>query len=329
MTSSKTIHVLMLVCLVLVAGLPRLSESFPPSFHAPLQALAAVFTLASGVLYVLSHALAPGARTPVESPAETRAFEALHAPSLAFVLCDQSTLTDGAHGGALTPAVLDRICQAVQHQLNFDVAPEWGGSYRVRRGLPNASDRKPGEAVGYIVDTLPQAPGAAAYHDRTEDGQPILYFARDAFDSLTQGATSLSVGISHECLETAGDPGANRWADRTDGLEQALELCDKVEDTTYSVLGVTVSNWCLQSAFAPGAPAPWDHCRQLSSQDGRTQQGYDIVRTPGNDTSDETGNGKRLPAQRVSIRGTLSAKRRAHKAHWSSRTYRRGVRLPR
>jgi hypothetical protein len=207
--------------------------------------------------------------------------------SFAFVLCDQSTLTDDAHGGPLTSEVLVSIAAAVTAQMNDEVAEEWGCSVTFRVGAADASDVKPNEIACLIKDSLPEAPGAAAYHDRLANGAPVAYFAREDYTSHTQGTSSLSVDISHECIETIGDPGANRWADILgDGSEKALELCDQVQNTIYSVNGVSVSNFLLNSAFDPGANAPWDHMGVMKSQDDYSS-GYEIVRVVDQQASQE------------------------------------------
>jgi hypothetical protein len=75
------------------------------------------------------------------------------------------------------------------------------------------------------------------------------------------------VAISHELCEIAGDPGCNRWADRGDGTEVAVEECDPVESQSYDVgaaadpphtSGVHVSNFVLRAFWQPDAQGPYD-----------------------------------------------------------------------
>jgi hypothetical protein len=241
--------------------------------------------------------------------------------SFAFVLCDQSTLTDDAHGGPLTSEVLISIAAAVTAQMNDEVAEEWGCSVTFRVGAADASDVKPNEIACLIKDSLPEAPGAAAYHDRLANGAPVAYFAREDYNSHTQGTSSLSVDISHECIETIGDPGANRWADILgDGSEKALELCDQVQNTIYSVNGVSVSNFLLNSAFDPGASAPWDHMGVMKSQDDYSS-GYEIVRVVDQQASQEQAK----PYKLIVHCGKMRPKQKQR--HHASRTRRRGVGL--
>jgi hypothetical protein len=251
-----------------------------------------------------------------------------------FVLVNESTSTASNQGGALTPVVLQDIAVAVSWQLNGDVAAEWGGAgtYSLRVGQPNGSDVQPTEVAIWIKDALPDAPGAAGYHDRLANGASVVYIGRDGSDSLVQGANALSVTISHECCEAVGDPPANFWADRGDGNEEALELCDRVEDTSYPALnGVTVSNFLLRAAFDPGASAPFDKLGVLRDRTAMTPGGYVILRTASSDEHQQTPSGKAATARnnmhRVSIQGNIRKERISKKKNPTSRTYRRGVRL--
>ena len=237
----------------------------------------------------------------------------------AFVLCDQSTLTDAAHGGPLTSAILTQIAGAVASQMNGEVAAEWGCTVSFRIGAADGSDVQPSEIACIIKDSLPEAPGAAAYHDRLPNGTPVSYFAREDYTSHMQGALSLSVDLSHECIEIIGDPGANRWADMAGGSQDcALELCDPVQNQTYEVNGVSVSDFVTQAYFDPGASGPFDHLGKCPAQ-GDYSGGYLIVRTEDQQPSDEQA-GKRG----VRTLGTPRASQKGR--HPSSRRSRRGIR---
>ena len=91
-----------------------------------------------------------------------------------FVLLNESKVSDAAHGGHLTPAILGKIAAASTTYLNEYVAAYWGGvgKYAVRAG-GGKTDVQPGEIVCAIVDALPDAPGAVAYHDVTGKEVPV------------------------------------------------------------------------------------------------------------------------------------------------------------
>ena len=245
-----------------------------------------------------------------------------------FVLINESSTQDAARGGALTLDILQNIAVAVSWQLNGDVAAEWGGTgtYSVRVGK-DAHDLAPGEVAIWIKDSLPEAPGAAGYHDRGADGASDVYIGRDGSNSLTTGSSALSVTISHEACETVGDPPANFWADRGDGNEEALELCDRVEDQIYAAPnGVAVSDFLLRAAFDPGARGPYDKLGVLKSATGLTPGGYVILRTASTDEHQVTP-AKRQPQRpyRVFAEGKVRPEKIAKKKSFTSRTYKRGV----
>lgn len=230
-----------------------------------------------------------------------------------YVLVDESTRTDADVGGELAPSTLKVIAYALKLQLNAEFNQEWGGAYDVR--VDRKENVAPDEVCVNIQDSLPDTPGAAGYHDRLPNGAAVVYIARDGSSSLTDGSYALSVTLSHELCETAADPGANQWADTADGTtEEALEVCDRVEDTFYEAPnGVCVSNFLLRSAFDPGAAAPYDYMGILTEQDGLTPGGYALERPAG-------------PVSTVTMRGRLPKARRRFKGRPTCRTYRRGLR---
>lgn len=237
--------------------------------------------------------------------------------AVSFVLVNESTTTDLALGGELTPVVLQQIASAIELQLNTDVADEWGGVYAVRVDTSEANAHED-EIPILIKDSLPEAPGAAGYHATTPTGQPVIYVGRDGSNSLIIGGQALSVTISHECCEAAGDPGANRWADDGAGSEFALELCDAVESFYYQIAGVCVSDFVTQNFFVPGAPGPYSRTKAATAAlTTATANGgdYQIVRAV-----NESG------AQQVTAKGTIAPHRLARKRHPMSRSFRRGLR---
>lgn len=182
-----------------------------------------------------------------------------------FVLIDETNGATTLDGSALTPSILSQIASAVQLQLNRDGGTELeAGPFLVRVGA--AADVQPDEVPFPIKATI-GAPGAIADHYVNANGIPACEDAITLSDTLTGPGNSLSVAISHECLETGGDPGANQWADRGDGSEVAKERCDSVETQTYDVgaaasppstTGIHVSNFVTNRFFIPGSSGPLD-----------------------------------------------------------------------
>ena len=209
----------------------------------------------------------------------------------------------------VTQAWLDRVASSCTVQLDRDVSPSWGGSYSVRAGV--AGSIAPGEIVFAIVDVLPGAPGAIAYHDVDGNAAPVAYLALSTCSTLDD----VSIAISHELCETAGDAGCNLWADDGRGTEWARELCDAVESSSYEIDGVRVSDFVLPAFFVTNAHGPYSYTESVGGPRaalvpfGTAPGGYQIKR-------DSTG-------QTVQVNGTRHPMRAAKTAHWSSRFARR------
>ena len=240
---------------------------------------------------------------------------------ISYVIVNESTQSDPALGGELTAPVLDMIAEACAEQLNGPFTSAWGGGYAVR--ADKLSGVMPGEVVVLIEDSL-SVPGAEGYHDRSDVGAATVFISRVGSTSLTVGVDALSVVISHELLEASADPGANRWADRGNGVEEAIECSDRVQDCWYAAgNSVSVSDFLLPSAFDPGAPRPYSHLDSLGTNLGATPTmtlgGYALVRSVGADEHQAT------PGHPRTLGHVGEAKALRHK-HPSSRAYRRGLR---
>lgn len=179
-----------------------------------------------------------------------------------WVLIDDTKGATTKDGSKLSAVALSRIAEAVSDQLNQEFAAEWGAQVSIRVGASD-QDILPGEWAYGFVPTLPDAPGASAYHDINGKGVPFALCAVTTCSDL-YGPDGVSVDASHEILETAGDEGANLFANDNKGLLHALEMCDAVEVQTYAKTVtdgtiVQVSNWLLRAWFIPGAAGPYEY----------------------------------------------------------------------
>lgn len=247
--------------------------------------------------------------------------------SVKWVLIDH---TDGAttrDGSRLSAAVLSNIAEAVGSQVSEEFAAEWGAQASIRVGA-DADDIQPGEWAYLFVGKLPDAPDASAYHDVTK-GVPFAICAISTCTDL-YGPSGVGADVSHELLETAGDEGANLFANDNNGSLHAMEMCDAVEVQAYPKTCsdgtiVQVSNWLLRPWFVPGGEGPYDYMTmaglpgavappgpmltavgnggnyQIVSSSGSTHQEFAALRGP-------------------HIEGT---RRKGANPHWSSRTARR------
>ncbi len=165
-----------------------------------------------------------------------------------WVLIDNTNGATTSDGAKLSADVLSHIAEAVSSQVNQEFATEWGARATLRVGA-DVNDIQPGEWAYVFLPSLPNAPGASAYHDINGNGVPFALCAVQTCGSL-YGPDGVSVDASHEILEAAGDEGANLFANDNKGLLHALEMCDAVEIQTYGKTCkdgtiVQVSNWLL------------------------------------------------------------------------------------
>jgi hypothetical protein len=243
-----------------------------------------------------------------------------------WVLIDSTKGATTQDGSRLSAAVLGHIAEAVQDQVNQEFAAEWGARATLRVGADPA-DVQPGEWVFGFVDSLPDAPGASAYHDINGKGVPFALCAVTTCGSLL-GPNGVSVDVSHEILETAGDEGANQFANDNKGLLHAVEMCDAVEIQTYGKTcgdgtAVQVSNWLLRSWFIPGAPGPYEYMTSAKLP-GAVEPRGPLQTAPGDGGNyqivSKWGGDKQVFA---AARHLLGTRRKGMHPHWSSRAGRR------
>jgi hypothetical protein len=241
-----------------------------------------------------------------------------------WVLIDETKGAKTRDGSTLSSAVLQRIAEAVTTQINEEFSAEWAVKGSIRVGK-NAKDIKPGEWVYAFVPTLPDAPTASAYHDIDKNAVPYALCAVTTCEDL-YGPSGISVDTSHEILETAGDAGANLYANDNKGWLHALEMCDAVEVQTYpkkSVDGtvVQVSNWLMQAWFIPGAKGPYDYMTSASLPGAVSPPGA-LLTAPGHGGNYQiiakAGGSKQIMARmdNAHIDGT---RRKGAVPNWSSR----------
>jgi hypothetical protein len=243
-----------------------------------------------------------------------------------WVLIDSTKGATTQDGSRLSPAVLAHIAKAVQAQVNQEFAAEWGAQATLRVGA-SLDDIQPGEWAYDFLASLPDAPGASAYHDINNKSVPFALCAVTTCGSLF-GPTGVSVDASHEILETAGDEGANQFANDNHGLLHALEMCDAVEVQTYGKTStdgtvVQVSNWLLRSWFIPGAAGPYEYMTSANLP-GAVSPHAALQTAPGHGGNyqivSKWGGDKQVFAAEHHLIGT---RRKGMNPNWSSRAGRR------
>lgn len=197
-------------------------------------------------------------------------------PNFSFVLVDLTTATTPA---AMRPAqAFNQIIQALYEQsIHYGLA--WGMP-SVAFQIATPATRQAGDIAINFRDLIPEAPGDLAYH-QIVDGVPDIEIGVDLFSNLIDDVSSMSVGVSHEVLETMPDPGTNQWASIKDsgGMMRSKEICDPVENTFYkSSNGVALQNFVFPNYFMSGTVGPFDHMGVLPDVTNASIQkfGYEI-----------------------------------------------------
>jgi len=190
-----------------------------------------------------------------------------------IAILNQSTLVADADVATMT--------EAIATQVKFDAAPVWD---RVPAAVVFYTDPAavPAAAHGIaVVDTIQDQPhGVLGFHTEDQGGRLWgVVAAKPELDNggqVTTGDWSVSSTLSHEVLEMFVDPNCNLWANDGKGSAYSLEVCDPVEAPTYTVSGVSVSNFVTPSWFDPLAPATaqFDKLGQLSDAFSILKGGY-------------------------------------------------------
>lgn len=251
-----------------------------------------------------------------------------------WVFIDESEGAACANGDKLSPLALATILELALLQLNGEFSDEYGGRFTGRIGA-SASDIQPGERAFVFKATLPEAPGASAYHDVNGQGVPVAYCAVTTCADLF-GPAGVLCDVSHELLEAAADEGADLQAD--DGRQtHAYEVCDPVEVQTYPKVasnGATgqVSNFVLRTWWIPGAAGPYDYMTAAGLA-GAVAPPAPLVIAPGDGGNYQiVGPSSRAGQSQVfgkhdGPRIIGSPRKPAKVAHWTSRASRRLARF--
>ena len=169
-----------------------------------------------------------------------------------------------------------KLTAALQQCYDQYFLPIWG--YPLK--LYNTKHEKSSDWQLIYFDDADTA-GALGYHDLTHKGQPVSKI----FVKTTLAANQLvSVTACHELFEMAIDPLANLWAEAADGTEYAYEMSDPVEEDTFKVDDIEMSNFVHPSWFEPFKHPPgtkYDHLGLLKNPFSMTKGGYVIVKKDG------------------------------------------------
>lgn len=156
--------------------------------------------------------------------------------------------------------------RAINRQLSEDFEPYWGFGAQLRLegtspdvinvGTP-ATDMR-GDAVLYVVDNQADSDDALGYHESNFNGVPYGFVLLELCRKLKE---SWQVTLSHEALELVADPQANLLVKGPHPTVPSrevyfwFEVCDAVQQDTYKIDGVPVSNFVLPLYFSQDSTA--------------------------------------------------------------------------
>jgi hypothetical protein len=169
-----------------------------------------------------------------------------------------------------------KLTAALQKCYDRHFLPVWG--YPVT--LYNTKRAKPGEWRFIYFNNASQA-GLLGYHDLTKNGQPV---SRVYVKTTQDDGDPVSVTASHELFEMVIDPLANLWAQATRRTEYAYEMCDPVEEDTFKVDGIEMSNFLYPAWFEPfkhPKGTKFDHLGLLKKPFSMSKGGYVILKRKG------------------------------------------------
>jgi hypothetical protein len=180
----------------------------------------------------------------------------------------------------VTDADARTMTAAVAKQVRDDYAPAWQIPVNPVTFLADDDPHPTTGAVLTIVDK-PDQDGVLGWHTEGEHGVIFGYvFAEPVLDNggavLTGAQYTVAATLSHEVLETIGDPHVNLWATGPEGWVVSQEVCDPVENLSYDIDGVSVSDFVTPNWFDQLAAegAPMDHLGKVSKPFEMAPGGY-------------------------------------------------------
>jgi hypothetical protein len=167
----------------------------------------------------------------------------------------------------------DKLVAVLQEYLDQALVPIWG----CPATLEIAADTLPGAWAMVFLDDADVA-GDLGYHDLTDDGLPLSkVFVKTTLDA----GEKVSVTASHELAEMLIDPAINLWAETPAGDFYAYEVADPVEEETFPIDGIDLSDFVFPSYFEgfrlPGS-VQFDYLNRVTQPFQILPNGYSMVR---------------------------------------------------
>jgi hypothetical protein len=131
-----------------------------------------------------------------------------------------------------------------------------------------------------FLDNADEA-NALGYHDLTADGMPL---SKVFVKTTIADGQLVSVTACHELCEMLVDPAINLWAQHPDGSLYAYEMCDAVEELTFDVDGIPMSDFVTPAyfeGFRGRHSARFDYLKKVARPFKILDGGYSIIMKSG------------------------------------------------
>lgn len=207
---------------------------------------------------------------------------------------------------------LPAMCAALQKYVDDHFAPVWGTPCRLTTATKPLRN-----AWALIFLDNPDVADAFGYHDLTSDGLPLLkVFVKVCQDN----GEAVSVTASHELAEALVDPAVNIWCDGPKGTMWAYETADAVEETTFDVAGLPMSNFVYPAffeGFRKAGSVKFDHL-------GLVKRPFQLLKG-GYSTTSKNGQVSDIFGSRAKARRFSQEDRRGHRSEGRGQSKRRAV----
>lgn len=186
-------------------------------------------------------------------------------------------------------AEIDPVLEAINRQIIGDFAPEWGVDGTVHFG------QAPASAWQFVLQDSIDDSNALGYH---VDENGLVSAIIDIEACKASGADWRTV-LGHEVLEALADPLTSRMA--PNGID-IVEVCDPVEEDTYIIDGVPVTNFVLPAYFGFNSSTMYDKNEWLKAPAPALRPGGYIMQLVNGQWTNTFGERKGFMASRTSGR---------------------------
>jgi hypothetical protein len=188
--------------------------------------------------------------------------------------------------GAVSDKDLQEAIRAINRQISQDFLPYWSFGSQLRlegktgrgKGIDPADMR--GDAIIYLRDVV-KVKDADGFHDRHFSGIPYGVVFLELSEEILKEAWTIT--LSHEALELTGDPENNLLVQgphpkkKDKRVFHWFEMCDAVQDESYLIDGVPVSNFVLPLYFtASNERGGRNDFLGTVNEDGKTLRSFSI-----------------------------------------------------